>query len=52
MEKPFYVGESIARLNGTEPTLDVEEEIKLVLESKQNPEQVLIQNIKELGLER
>lgn len=62
MEKPFYVGESIAAgettlFYGAEPppptVLKVEDELKLVLESKRDLEEhVLTQKIKELGLER
>lgn len=60
MEKPFCLGDSIAMervLLGNQqrslPMLQVEDEIKLVLESKQALEDnVLVQKMKELGLER
>ncbi|XP_071912461.1 fatty acyl-CoA reductase 2, chloroplastic-like [Coffea arabica] len=60
MEKPFSAGESIAReslLFGADciflPTLNVEDEIKLVIESKQAiDDSVLAQRMKSLGLER
>ncbi|KAL3534111.1 hypothetical protein ACH5RR_002572 [Cinchona calisaya] len=60
MEKAFSVGESIAKgslLFGADhiflPTLNVKDEIKLVLESKQAVEDnVLAQEMKSLGLER
>ncbi|CAI9765696.1 unnamed protein product [Fraxinus pennsylvanica] len=60
MEKPFCLGDSIAMeslLLGNQqrslPTLQVEDEIKLVLESKKALEDnVLVQKMKELGLER
>ncbi|CAI9779415.1 unnamed protein product [Fraxinus pennsylvanica] len=59
MEKPFCLGDSIAMesLSGNQqislPTLQVEDEIKLVLESKQGfKDNVLIPGMKELGLQR
>ncbi|KAI3826368.1 hypothetical protein L1987_00415 [Smallanthus sonchifolius] len=57
MEKPFNVGETIAReslMYGNHmPKLNVEDEIKMVLESKKSlGETALIQKLKELGLER
>lgn len=62
MEKPFNHGDSIAReshLLGTQelsvPLLDVEDEIKLVFESKQSFEDkiaILAQRMKELGSQR
>ncbi|KAM7524622.1 hypothetical protein LguiA_014524 [Lonicera macranthoides] len=62
MEKPFNQGDSIAReslLLGTQelsvPLLDVEDEIKLVFESKQSFEDkiaILAQRMKELGSQR
>lgn len=59
-EKSFSIGESIAReslLFGADriilPTLNVEDEIKLVLESKKAiQENDLAQKMKSLGLER
>ncbi|XP_076910498.1 fatty acyl-CoA reductase 2, chloroplastic-like [Bidens hawaiensis] len=57
MEKPFNVGETIAREsliygNHTQK-LNVEDEIKMVLESKKFlGENALVQKLKELGLER
>lgn len=64
MEKPFYVGESIAAeavFHGAEepqppppPTFfKVEDELKLVFDSKRDLDEHLVsQKIKELGLER
>ncbi|KAI3677016.1 hypothetical protein L1987_86634 [Smallanthus sonchifolius] len=57
MEKPFNVGESIAReslMYGNHmPKLNVEDEIKMVLELKKSlGENALAQKLKELGLER
>lgn len=61
MEKPFCVGDSIARESlvfGTPetlslPMLNVEDEIKLVLDLKQGLEgSALAQKMKELGSER
>ncbi|KAI3683628.1 hypothetical protein L1987_84137 [Smallanthus sonchifolius] len=57
MEKSFNVGETIAReslMYGNHmPKLNVEDEIKMVLESKKSlGEPALIQKLKELGLER
>lgn len=61
MEKPFCVGDSIARESlvfetpeaSSLPMLNVEDEIKLVLELKQGLEgNALAQKMKELGSER
>lgn len=59
MERPFCKGDSIARegflseIPGPLPTLDVESEIKLALDSKEAFEESLAsQSLKELGLER
>ncbi|GJV08474.1 fatty acyl-CoA reductase 2-like protein [Tanacetum coccineum] len=57
MEKPFNIGDSIARerlLYGNHmPKLNVEDEIKMVLESKKSlGENEVVQKLKELGLER
>ncbi|PON82436.1 Fatty acyl-CoA reductase [Trema orientale] len=60
MEKPFRIGETIAGENfiseappGMLPTLDVESEIKLALNSKEALENnAVAQKMKELGLER
>ncbi|KAL9997248.1 putative oxidoreductase [Helianthus debilis subsp. tardiflorus] len=57
MERPFNVGETIAReslMYGNHmPKLNVEDEIKMVLESKKSlGENALLQKLKELGLER
>lgn len=57
MEKPFNVGETIARENlmygNHMPKLNVEDEIKMVFESKKSlGENALIQKLKEVGLER
>ncbi|KAI7729221.1 hypothetical protein M8C21_015703 [Ambrosia artemisiifolia] len=57
MERPFSVGETIAReshIYGNQmPKLNVEDEIKMVLESKKSlGENALAQELKELGLER
>ncbi|KAI3743297.1 hypothetical protein L1987_61003 [Smallanthus sonchifolius] len=57
MEKPFNVGESIAReslrYGNHMPKLNVEDEIKMVLELKKSlGENALAQKLKELGLER
>lgn len=60
MEKPFCVGDSIARENLTFetserplPFLRVEDELKLVLDSKESLDgNAVAQKMKELGLER
>ncbi|OVA18798.1 Male sterility [Macleaya cordata] len=60
LEKPFCIGESIARervtseiLTGSLPVLDVKAEIKLALESREALQENLVaQKMKELGLER
>lgn len=56
MEKPFCVGESIADetvLRGSLPKLSVEDEIKIVIESKQALEDnSLLQKMKDLGMQR
>ncbi|KAL8263076.1 hypothetical protein R6Q59_024425 [Mikania micrantha] len=57
MEKPFNIGETIAReslMYGNHmPKLNVEDEIKMVLELKKSVgENALVQKLKELGLER
>lgn len=60
MEKPFCIGDSIAEenlLSGVNPnsftSLNVEDEIKLVLESKQGLEDNSVaQKMKEIGLQR
>lgn len=53
MEKPFYLGESIAPEQTPFTKLSVEDEIKMVLESKQAlDENALIQDMKELGTKR
>ncbi|XP_073150681.1 fatty acyl-CoA reductase 2, chloroplastic-like [Henckelia pumila] len=53
MEKPFSLGESIAG-DGIHHKLNVEDEIKLVLESKQalGDDAALLQKMKELGIQR
>ena len=60
MEKPFGIGESIAREKfvsetppGLLPTLDVENEMKLALTSKEAfDNNAMVQKMKELGRER
>nr|GEY52763.1 fatty acyl-CoA reductase 2-like [Tanacetum cinerariifolium] len=57
MEKPFNIGDSIARerlMYGNHmPKLNVEDEIKMVLDSKKSlGENEMVQKLKELGLER
>ncbi|KAK9266595.1 hypothetical protein L1049_021660 [Liquidambar formosana] len=60
MEKPFCIGDSIAREilasespSSSLPTLDVEGELKLVLDTKKAfQDNALAQKMKELGLER
>ncbi|XP_028107371.1 fatty acyl-CoA reductase 2 [Camellia sinensis] len=56
MEKPFCVGDSIAResLIFETPTLRVEDELKLVLDSKEtfDLDNAVAQKMKDLGLER
>lgn len=60
MEKPFCVGDSIAKenlLSGVNPnssaSLNVDDEIKLVLESKKGLEDSSVaQKMKEIGLQR
>ncbi|KAL9428312.1 hypothetical protein AB3S75_030325 [Citrus x aurantiifolia] len=59
MEKPFCMGDSIAKENFVSnsrrliPTLDVENEMKLALESKEfSTDGEVAQKMKELGLER
>lgn len=60
MEKAFGIGDSIARENlpsgvnqSSSPSLNVEDEIKLVLESKQGLEDNSVaQKMKEIGLRR
>lgn len=60
MEKPFCIGDSIARENllsgvnhNSFPFLNVEDEIKLVLETKQALDNNSVtQKMKEIGLER
>lgn len=59
MEKPFCMGDSIAKENFVcnsrrlIPTLDVENEMKLALESKEfSTDSEVAQKMRELGLER
>lgn len=60
MEKPFCIGDSIAKENllsevnpNSFTSLNVEDEIKLVLESKQGLENNSVaQKMKEIGLQR
>lgn len=61
MEKPFCIGESIARENVVYmnqhillPKLSVEDEIKMVVESKKaiRDDDLVLQKMRELGIQR